>query len=71
MKKKLTRDEEFQIMKLVLDKFVWAGLIIMLLGLHTIISQTGFVVGLWIMVGGAGMLLLLMTLILKEFEVAQ
>lgn len=70
-KKKLTRQEEFQILTLVLDKFLWAGLLIMLFGLYISLVGTSLNIGLWIMAGGAVVLLLLMTLLLREFEVAE
>lgn len=68
-KKKLTRQEEFEILKLVLDKFLWVGFIIMLYGLFKIFSETSFGTGLWIMVGGAFILVLLMVLLVREYEV--
>ena len=70
-KKKLTRQEEFEILKLVLDKFLWVGFIIMLYGLYVTITSASFVTGLWIMVGGALILLLLMTLLVREYEIAK
>ena len=70
-KKKLTRQEEFEILKLVLDKFLWVGFIIMLYGLYETIATASFAAGLWIMVGGALILLLLMTLLVREYEIAK
>lgn len=68
-KKKLTRQEEFEILKLVLDKFLWVGFAIMLYGLYRTITEASFVTGLWIMVGGAVILLLLMGLLVREYEI--
>lgn len=69
LKKKLTRQEEFEILKLVIDKFLWVGIIIMLYGLYTMFSSAGLGVGLWVMAGGAVLLVLLMALLVREYEV--
>ncbi|OIO64738.1 hypothetical protein AUJ68_05160 [Candidatus Woesearchaeota archaeon CG1_02_57_44] len=68
MKKRLTQSEEFEIMKLVLDKFLWLGFAIMAFGLYqafTASVQTGFA---WI-VAGAVVLILFMVLIVREYEI--
>lgn len=70
-KKRLTRQEEFEILKLVLDKFLWAGLFIMLLGFWTIVSRANFALGFWVSVGGAFILLLLMIILVKEYEIVK
>ena len=44
MKKRLTPSEEFEIMKLVLDKFLWLGVIIMAFGLYKIFIGTSMTV---------------------------
>ncbi|MDO8480580.1 MAG: hypothetical protein Q7S65_02055 [Nanoarchaeota archaeon] len=67
-KKRLTQSEEFDILKLVLDKFLWLGFGVMALGLFRTFSGS-FAEGLtWIIVG-AILLILFMILIVKEFEV--
>ncbi|MDP7179777.1 MAG: hypothetical protein QF824_00720 [Candidatus Woesearchaeota archaeon] len=68
MKKRLTQSEEFEIMKLVLDKFLWIGAIIMLYGLYMIFTQS-FSTGIMWMIIGAIVLVILMVLIVKEYEV--
>ena len=70
MKKRLTEQQEFEIMKLVLDKFLWVGFAIMVYGLYnsfTTTWQTGLI---WIIVG-AIVLLLFMVIIVKEYEVVK
>ena len=68
MKKKLTKNQEFEIMKLVLDKFLWLGFIVMGYGLWKMFTDT-FVDGLiWIGVG-AIVLILFVVLIVKEYEI--
>ena len=67
-KKRLTQSEEFDILKLVLDKFLWLGFGIMAFGLYRILAGT-FAEGItWIIVG-AIVLVLFMVIIVKEFEV--
>ena len=67
-KKRLTKSEEFDILKLVLDKFLWLGFALMLFGLYSIFSGDftgGFA---WIVVG-AIVLILFMIIIVKEYEI--
>ena len=66
MKKRLTQSEEFEIMKLVLDKFLWIGAIIMLYGLYMIFTQS-FSTGIMWMIIGAIVLVILMVLIVMLF----
>lgn len=67
-KKKLSRTEEFEVMKLVLDKFLWAGLLVMLYGLWRVIDQYDLQSGLWIMVGGGILFILFMAILIREYE---
>jgi hypothetical protein len=69
LKKKLTRQEEFDILKLVIDKFLWVGVIIMLYGLYRMLATAALGAGLWIMAAGAVLLVLLMALLVREYEV--
>jgi hypothetical protein len=67
-KRKLTQDQEFQIMKLVLDKFLWLGFIVMAWGMYISIRDTAIQPGLMYMIAGAVLLILFAVLITKEFE---
>ncbi|MBR9699749.1 hypothetical protein GOV09_04800 [Candidatus Woesearchaeota archaeon] len=68
MKRRLTHAEEFEILKLVLDKFLWLGFGIMVYGLYTVFSGD-FPGGLtWIVVGSIVLILFLM-IIIKEYEI--
>ena len=67
LKRKLTEREEFDIMKLVLDKFLWLGIVILGYGLFVSITQT-FQTGIWFIVAGAVVLVLFAWFIVKEFE---
>lgn len=68
MKKRLSDQQEFEIMKLILDKFLWLGFIIMAFGMYKMFTDT-LAIGLsWIVVG-AIILLIFMLIIVKEYEI--
>ena len=68
MKKRLTQREEFEIMKLVLDKFLWFGFAIMAFGLYKSLSSD-LMDGIWYMLAGGIVLILFMVIIVKEYEI--
>ncbi len=70
-KKRMTEDQEFQIMKLVLDKFLWLGFIVMGWGMYQSLSQASVMAGLWYMIAGAVLLLLFVIIIVKEYEIVK
>jgi hypothetical protein len=67
-KRRLTQSEEFEILKLVLDKFLWLGFAIMAFGLFTIFKGS-FADGITWIVVGAIVLILFMVIIVKEYEI--
>jgi hypothetical protein len=67
IKRRLTHDEEFQVMKLVLDKFLWLGTAFVGWGLYQSIINT-FQDGLWFIVSGAVIMLAFAWIVLREFE---
>ena len=68
MKKRLTATEEFEVMKLVLDKFLWIGLVVMVYGLY--VSITGTVQdGLLFVISGIILLILFIVILVKEYEI--
>lgn len=72
MKKRLTRQEEFDILKLVLDKFLWLGFGVMALGLYTLVTgnTSDFLLrGFAFMIGGVIILIVFMALLVKEYEI--
>ena len=72
-KKQLSQQQEFEIMKLVLDKFLWLGGVVMLYGMYLLFSQ-GWAVwqsAMAVFVAGAIIMLLFMWLIVKEFEIVE
>ncbi|RMF55466.1 hypothetical protein D6745_02090 [Candidatus Woesearchaeota archaeon] len=72
MKKRLTQAEEFDIMKLVLDKFLWLGMGIMAYGFWLMIATAKPIMqGLSITIAGAIVLVLFLIIIVKEYEVVK
>ena len=68
MKRRLSEQQEFEIMKLVLDKFLWLGFGIMAFGLYMMYVDT-VPIGLSFIIAGAVILLLFTWIIVKEYEV--
>ncbi len=68
-KKRMSADQEFQIMKLVLDKFLWLGFIVMGFGMYQSINSSAILPGLWYIIGGAVLLFIFLILIVREYEV--
>jgi len=71
IKKRLTQTEEFEILKLVLDKFLWMGFGIMSYGFYILLAGNAevFMRGISFLFGGAVLLMLFMFLLLKEYEI--
>jgi len=74
MKKRLTQTEEFEVMKLVLDKFLWLGFGIMAYGLYIMVAGATSIAGavtrgITFLVVGAVVLVLFMIVIVKEYEI--
>ena len=71
MKKRLTQSEEFEIMKLVLDKFLWLGFGIMVFGFYNVAVHglERFIQGFGFMVSGCLLLGLAVIILVKEYEV--
>ncbi len=67
-KRKLTRQEEFEILKLVLDKFLLLGFGIMAFGLYQL-NKTASLDAFYIMFSGAAILVIFTLLIIKEYEI--
>jgi len=68
MKRRLSEQQEFEIMKLVLDKFLWLGFGIMAYGLYQMFNNT-MQIGLSWMISGAVILLIFTWIIVKEYEI--
>lgn len=70
-KKRMTEEQEFEIMKLVLDKFLWLGFIVMGWGMYQSLSQASIMAGIWYLISGAVLLLLFLIIIVKEYEIVK
>jgi len=69
MKKRLTRQEEFDILKIVIDKFILLGISLLGYGLFKIIENSqDFTMGFIIIIGGVILLIILIILFIKEYE---
>jgi len=70
-KKRMSEEQEFEIMKLVLDKFLWLGFIVMGWGMYQSLSQASIMAGIWYLISGAVLLLLFLIIIVKEYEIVK
>jgi hypothetical protein len=68
MKKRMTEQQEFEIMKLVLDKFLWVGFVVMAFGVYKMLT-IGVTEGMYYVLIGAVILILFLVLIVKEYEI--
>lgn len=69
MKKRLSEQQEFEIMKLVLDKFLLLGMGIMAYGVYVMIASAALMEGAFYLLIGAVVLIAFLVLIIKEFEI--
>lgn len=68
MKKRLTQQQEFEVMKLVLDKFLWIGTVVIAYGGWKLFNQFWGEAISWLL-GGAILLIIFMVLIIREYEI--
>jgi hypothetical protein len=67
-KKRMTTEQEFEVLKLVLDKYLWLGTGIMVFGLYKVIIDPNITQGVSLIITGTVLLLLFLWLIVKEYE---
>ena len=67
-KKKLTVQQEFEIMKLVFDKFLWIGFGILAYGFYLMFADSSQMGLVW-MIAGTIILFLFTRIIVKEYEI--
>ena len=67
IKRRLSASEEFEVMKLVLDKFLWLGTGFAAWGLYIIIVGD-FTQGMYLMLVGALIFIIFAAIIIREFE---
>ncbi|MEK6900002.1 MAG: hypothetical protein AABX05_02655 [Nanoarchaeota archaeon] len=70
-KRRLNEQQEFEIMKLVLDKFLWLGFVVMGWGMYLSLSSEAVLAGLWHMIAGAVLLIIFLVIIIKEYEIVK
>ena len=70
-KKRLSEAQEFEVMKLVLDKFLWLGFIVMGWGMYLSLTAESIMEGIWHLVARAVFLLLFLIIIIKEYEIVR
>ena len=68
MKKRLSEQQEFELMKLVLDKFLWMGFIVIAFGVYQMAVSDIAIGSLWF-IAGVALLLLFVILMVKEYEI--
>ena len=66
-RKRLTAEQEFQIMKLVFDKFLWLGFGLMAFWLYRILTDVLEAIA-WL-IAGIVVLLLFTWIVVKEYEI--
>ncbi len=65
----LTQDEEFQLLKLILDKFLWLGTAGIAIGLYMILSpERAIDIGWVILLTGALVLFMFTGIVTREFQ---
>ena len=69
VKRQLSQQQEFEVMKMVLDKFLWLGFIIMAIGLYGMLRSPVYLGrGAFLLALGAFVLLTCAILLVKEYE---
>ena len=68
-KKHLTREEEFEVLKLVLDKFLWIGVIVMVFGVYRLLTTVKVWENLFVLAAGIVIMLLFSWLLVREYNV--
>ncbi|MFT4311910.1 MAG: hypothetical protein ACMXYF_01645 [Candidatus Woesearchaeota archaeon] len=71
MKKRLTQHEEFELFKVVFDKLLLVGLVILGLGFYKLTVDPSYLAwqGLGFLISGFVILALLIFLLIREFEI--
>ena len=71
MKRRLTEQQEFEIMKMVLDKYLLLGFGIMGYGLYLMFTTSPFKIGLSWIIAGAVVLFIFTWIIVKGYEIVR
>ncbi|MCA9478197.1 MAG: hypothetical protein KC535_03570 [Nanoarchaeota archaeon] len=67
-KRHLTKAEEFDIMKIVLDKFLLLGVIILSMGLYMIVSASSVTYGFIVLATGAIVMIIFALILVREYN---
>ena len=67
-KKAFTSQQEFEMMKLVLDKFLWIGTVIVLYGFYLMTVKTEISDSLLMIAAGAIVFILFIVLLVRDYE---
>ena len=67
-KRHLTKSEEFDIMKIVLDKFLLMGVLILSMGLYLIVSAASISYGFIVLAAGAFVMIIFAMILVKEYN---
>lgn len=71
-KKQLTRDQEFEIMKIVLDKFLLLGVAIMAIGIYLIVNSShDLAMSFAVLSAGLLVIIIFGMLIIREYNFLQ
>ncbi len=66
-KRVLTHGEEFDVMKLVFDKFLWLATLLLFVGIFFSITR-GVESGFWFILAGALIMFIFAWILIKQFE---
>jgi hypothetical protein len=69
IKKRLTQDQEFQIMRMVLDKFLWMGFLVLGYAVYLGVVNDDWGPAVAWGISGVIILVLFMMLIIREYEI--
>ena len=68
MKKHLTRQEEFDILKIVVDKFLLLAVFFVGYGIFKIVDSAEFTVGFCVLLAGVILLIIMSVIFVREYE---
>ena len=68
MKRHLTRQEEFDILKIVLDKFLLLAVFLLALGLYLVLTSENFLLSLSIIIAGVILMIIMTIILVREYE---
>jgi len=67
-KRKFTPEQEFQMMKMVLDKFLWIGVVVIVYGAYLMAVKSDILNSLLMMVAGIVMFIIFMVVLVRDYE---